>query len=485
MSNKPGVVPEPIDLSTLTDREVIRAVAGWAQAERRATAGLLRHLGELDARRLYLGAGCTSTFAYCTEVLRMSEPAAYHRITAARAGRRFPELLVSLAAGDLHLSAICLLAPGLTAENAAGWIARVSGQSKRAIERMLAGEARERGDGSGGSSDSSDAAFAAAAPHASQADQARAELESVVLPGRPGLIRAGLSDQARRAPVAASVGSPAAEDVPQRSATPVIARDRGSVPLSLPKLSFTADSELQDLLRRARELVSHGNPSGDLATLLRLALRSLIANTERRRFGQGGGGLGNEKAPPRAAGQSTEEAAAQSVELRAVDSVGSARASAPPTPAAERANSVAHWRASRWRSRYIPVAVRRAVWERDRGRCAFVSRDGRRCATRAFLQFHHRVEFARGGEHTVENLALRCGPHNRYESRSMFALAEPFAGEEVRSGIGRCGAERAAVSTGDGGPVRAPLPSPTERSNCPRGQLGPGTAPEEALIPAY
>ncbi|MCC7144605.1 MAG: HNH endonuclease, partial [Candidatus Eisenbacteria bacterium] len=104
-SNMAEVVSQAADLSTLSDGEVLRAVAGWAKAERRVTAELLRHLGELDARRLYLGAGCSSTFAYCTEILRMSEPAAYHRITAARAGRRFPELLARLAAGDLHLSA--------------------------------------------------------------------------------------------------------------------------------------------------------------------------------------------------------------------------------------------------------------------------------------------------------------------------------------------------------------------------------------------
>ncbi|MCC7142107.1 MAG: hypothetical protein IT349_08415, partial [Candidatus Eisenbacteria bacterium] len=77
-------VPQATDLATLSDGEILRAVAGWARAERRVTAELLRHLGELDARRLYLGAGCSSTFAYCTEILRMSEPAAYHRITAAR-----------------------------------------------------------------------------------------------------------------------------------------------------------------------------------------------------------------------------------------------------------------------------------------------------------------------------------------------------------------------------------------------------------------
>jgi hypothetical protein len=73
----------------------------------------------LDARRLYLGAGCASLFAYCTRVLHLSEHAAYGRIEAARAARRFPSLLEGLAEGELTLTAVGLLAPYLTPENVA------------------------------------------------------------------------------------------------------------------------------------------------------------------------------------------------------------------------------------------------------------------------------------------------------------------------------------------------------------------------------
>jgi hypothetical protein len=58
-----------------------------------------QRLGELDARRLYLGEGCASLFAYCTQTLRLSEHAAYHRIEAARAARLFPIILDLVADG--------------------------------------------------------------------------------------------------------------------------------------------------------------------------------------------------------------------------------------------------------------------------------------------------------------------------------------------------------------------------------------------------
>jgi 5-methylcytosine-specific restriction endonuclease McrA len=62
-----------------------------------------------------------------------------------------------------------------------------------------------------------------------------------------------------------------------------------------------------------------------------------------------------------------------------------------------------------------PAAVRREVWTRDEGRCAFVGTSGR-CAERGFLEFHHLRPFAEGGETTAANLELRCRAHNAYEA---------------------------------------------------------------------
>ena len=71
-------------------------------------------------------------------------------------------------------------------------------------------------------------------------------------------------------------------------------------------------------------------------------------------------------------------------------------------------------------SRYIPAAVRRAVWDRDGGRCAFVSKDGKRCNSTHRLEVHHIDPHARGGPATVENLSLRCRTHNLYEAELAF-----------------------------------------------------------------
>lgn len=79
-------------------------------------------------------------------------------------------------------------------------------------------------------------------------------------------------------------------------------------------------------------------------------------------------------------------------------------------------------------SRSVPVSVKRAVWVRDLGRCAFVGTDGHRCGERSFVEFHHARPYAIGGKPTVGNIELRCRRHNDYEARVFFAR-EP--GEHV------------------------------------------------------
>lgn len=74
-------------------------------------------------------------------------------------------------------------------------------------------------------------------------------------------------------------------------------------------------------------------------------------------------------------------------------------------------------------ARHVPMHVRRAVWERDGGRCSFTSDDGHRCGSTRRLQYDHIVPVARGGESTVDNVRLRCHAHNQYEAERTFGAA--------------------------------------------------------------
>src|SRR5689334_11298655 len=122
----------------LSDGELIATLKALVVEERRLSATMLEHLGEVDARKLYLPAACASMHVYCVRVLGMAEEVALKRIRAARAARRFPGVLEAAAEGRLCLSAIVWIAPHLTEENAAELVAECAGKSKAEIEQVLA-----------------------------------------------------------------------------------------------------------------------------------------------------------------------------------------------------------------------------------------------------------------------------------------------------------------------------------------------------------
>jgi hypothetical protein len=74
----------------------------------------------------------------------------------------------------------------------------------------------------------------------------------------------------------------------------------------------------------------------------------------------------------------------------------------------------------RGQSRGVPSEVRRAVWARDEGRCAFIGATGRRCGSTHQLEFDHVEPFAHGGASTVANLRVVCRAHNQHLGRVQF-----------------------------------------------------------------
>jgi hypothetical protein len=99
---------------------------------------LLILLGAIEARAIHRTRACDSLYTWCTEALHMSDGAAYKRIRAARVAERFAVVLPMLADGRLHLSAVVLLAPYLTIENASELLASATHLSKAAVERLVA-----------------------------------------------------------------------------------------------------------------------------------------------------------------------------------------------------------------------------------------------------------------------------------------------------------------------------------------------------------
>jgi 5-methylcytosine-specific restriction endonuclease McrA len=164
---------------------------------------------------------------------------------------------------------------------------------------------------------------------------------------------------------------------------------QGSEPTVRYKVQFTAGTELHDKIARAQALLRHQIPDGDLAAVVDRAMTLLVRELERVRF------------------------AATDTPRKSVDEV-------DPEPS----------------SRQIPAPIRRVVWERDSGQCAFRDRHGRRCQARERLEFHHLVPFAQGGDHSASNVSLRCSAHNAYQAELDYG-ADFMARARLRSRTSR------------------------------------------------
>src|SRR6187549_2339418 len=125
-------------LVELGNSELLAGLSELVQQSNVLTAQVLAHLAELEERLLHLELGFSSLFAYCVEALGMSEGTAGRRVTATRVCRRFPVAFERVARGELHLCALCALAPHLNSENSAELLEACRSKTRRQIEELLA-----------------------------------------------------------------------------------------------------------------------------------------------------------------------------------------------------------------------------------------------------------------------------------------------------------------------------------------------------------
>ena len=336
-------------LSGLTDDTLLSRVYTLVASERKTTAQLIACLAEVEARGLHLSLGFSSLYAYCTEHLHLTEHAAYARIEAARVSRRYPVVLEMLESGDLSLTSLTLLGRHLTNSNYRGLLADAKHARKSDVERLVARLAPW----------SAAPAMVRRLPQPTPVVVARVEERSLL--SLSSGVSTSLSLPGGNEKAGSSIPPPASSPLGRASTPPLEERYRVHV-----TISKQAHAELM----RARDLLRHAVPSGDIGLVVERAISALLNDLESRKLAR--------VARPREGGRS-----------------------------------------ARTDTRNIPAAVRREVWRRDRARCAFVGPAGR-CRERGFLELHHVVPFAAGGLATAANIELRCRAHNAHESQVYF-----------------------------------------------------------------
>jgi hypothetical protein len=351
-------------LRYLSDEKLIAELGRVSRAHRGLTAGLVAHIAEMDARGLYRSEATPSMFVYCVRKLGFSEDEACRRIDAARVARKWPMIFAKIGTGELSLSVIGKLKPFLDEENAAELVGAVCGKSVREAERILA----------------------ARFPKPDVADSVRRLPDKSTTTKSNGVEKSDGSrptvGSASAATDAAGVTSPlmSPSDPISRSAAGAsgsmrgapLPADRGRMqPLSADRIQvkFTASRALEEKLGLARDLMSHSNPRGDLATIVEAALDLLIADRLKKKLGQ------TKRKRTQKSGREAKRT-------------------------------------------HVTNETRREVLERDGLGCVFVSARGERCGARAFLELDH----VRGKEKGsgAPNVRILCRAHNQLEAERRY-----------------------------------------------------------------
>jgi hypothetical protein len=381
-------------LELLEARQLRDALRQLLRREQAAMADFLIALADFDRRRSWEALGHANLFAFLHVELRLSRSAAFYRKSAAELLQRFPEVIEPLRDGWLCLSTIAELAKVLTDDNREVVMPRFFGLSSREAQELVA-ELQPRPVPStrmvvtGPLSRPAPSVARTSLALLAHAPAPPADADPNVVP----LSRVLTSEFANGG------GADAGFD------RPAIKRDE-IVPLTaeIRRVHFNVSKQVVQKLVAAREGLSHAIPGATMEQVLEAALDLLLEKQARAR--------GMVKRPRRVLPAALRPKAPLVTEGQTTPS-GNCSVARPEGRAVRRTGP----------REPIPAAVRRAVWERDAGRCSWPLDGGGCCGSTHRLELDHIVPWAEGGPSTVENLRVVCGRHNTLAARRAFGDA--------------------------------------------------------------
>lgn len=368
----------------LSNDKLITQLKDLVRRERELLTQLLHYLKEVEQRKIYAQRGYDSLFSFMREELGYSEGSADRRIKAMRLIKDLPEVEERIATGTLSLSVAASTQRFLQKENRCRRENRTPAISKaEKLEVVNSLEGKSIRD----------------------CEQKLAEL------------------------------SP--ESALPRDKTRIITQGKVHI-------AFTASQALLKKIERLKALTAHQNPEGQYEKLFEKALDLALAKLDPLNPAKRGNKSASLKKVNVTTGSTvTDQSGSQGrrnfslahpsrVEKESKNKSSGLKNPGPKNPScklAENAQRVSTNRkaksptpAPEWlESRYIPLPIKRQVWERDQGCCQFRDkRSGKICGAQSMLEIDHKFPYVLGGEHHLANLRLMCRSHNQYRAQLLF-----------------------------------------------------------------
>ena len=414
-----------LPLSRLPDRVLLARTRQLVDRERHLHVDIIDHLREIEDRDLHLARGFSTLFDYAVNELGYSSGAAWRRTLAMRLCRRMADVRERLQHGSLTLSTAAQLQSAFERQERKRrrtWAPRPVRPSHGAAASTTESIAAQEGQATGRLPPET-----AASPPES-ASSVRAEMPVVVLDatGQRELVKQATGKSSRQVEeLIASVDPSLATPREQL-------RARGDG-----RWTFTVvvDQDCRHALNQLKSLMSHLDPAMSYGKLVNRLVQDELRRRDPRLRGSNrddvrpspatDGSPAKETGPAKSSGGESgparnDTSANTGATPEPADSVSAAKCAGPDDGfATSTPNQPGNGDAVRQQpasiGRAIPAAIKRAVWERDQGRCSYVDpATGRRCTSRHLLQIDHIRPWARGGGSEPHNLRLLCHAHHRH-----------------------------------------------------------------------
>ena len=344
------------NLGSLSNSALIDRLREVSKKEIGTTVELLKHLNEVDKRKLFLDLGYSSLFSYLVSGLNYCKGSAYRRIACARLAEVYPSAYQYLCSREVSLTTAALISGQCmkeSTEKGRDLLESIRGKSKTEVEQLLA--------------------VHRPVPKVRESLKPVSVHEKVKPESKTGSLfsleklNTKKSGSVSKEPTA----EPSLVSPGEAVATPE-AREHYH-------LSFSIDSENKKKLERVQSLMSNRGAKSLEAVFSVLLETYLDKHCPERRSAR------REKRKARKNNTTTAKRSHRNIV-----------------------------------SRHIPAQVRDEVFKRDGLRCSYVSPDGVRCQSRSCLELDHIHPHALGGKHSKDNLRVLCSAHNQHAAVRVF-----------------------------------------------------------------
>ena len=419
-----------LEIKKLSDQNLLFQTKYLVQKERNITIQVLRHLSEIESRKLHLKRGFASLFDYAIRDLGYSHSAAYRRIKVMKLCREVPEIVSKLKAGSLNLTTVSKLQAYFEKQDKKAKKTQTEfnlTNQERDTDLLIGGEEVKVGSGATEQECKNDETCKDDMNYKNEENYKSDNMTMEYNPEKnlPATIKKNFPPAAPRVMNETTQKTKVDESgLNLNQKLDLLEQVTGKSSRQTEKLLCEMDAEIYQIKDKVRylnkdqieiKLTVNKNSYENLETLKSL-LSHISPNMSYGKLFQTLSELGLDKYDPRRKLKKQNEKKQSKIKKALVINKPSKnnKASFKNTQIINKNSK----NQNKTYNRYIPAQIKRLVWTRDQGQCTYICPETKKkCGSKYFLQIDHIHPYSLGGSSKLSNLRLLCAGHNQYRNK--------------------------------------------------------------------